>query len=198
MKTIHCPACKLANDYEAESCTGCGEPLAMAKLEEAMAGIRETTARVQHQQAVHSKGGFSSFNGFGTMLLDYRPRGDGTWDAVRWVTAAGIPLVPLGAYAIQPIHEENTYGRHTASFTVLERPTLAAQRVLRTYLLLIAGLLPLVVGVVTDVLDRTVGNGPAGFFVMLACIVWAAYIVYGRIKNDGKVYKPLPPRRIAA
>jgi hypothetical protein len=196
MKTIHCPACKAVNEYEAENCAGCGEPLAMAKLQEAMAGIRETTARLQHQQAAAAPGGFSSINGFGTMLLDYRPRGDGTWDAVRWVTAAGIPLVPLGAYAIQPIHEQHTYGRHTASFSVLERPPLAAQRVARTYLLLIIGLLPLMVGLLTDVLDRTVGNGPAGFFVMLACGVWAAYIVFIRIKNDGKVYKPLPPRPV--
>lgn len=117
---------------------------------------------------------------------------------LSWVTAAGIPLVPLGAYLIQPIHEENTYGRHTASFTVLERPPPAPQRVVRTCLLLVVELLPLVLGLVTDVLDRTVGNGPAGFFVMLACIVWAGYVVFIRIKNDGKVYKPLPPRRVAA
>jgi hypothetical protein len=198
MRTIHCPACKLSNDYEAQSCAGCGEPLAAAKLEEAMAGIRETTARFQHQQAVAARGGFSSINGFGTMLLDYRPRGDGTWDAVRWVTAAGIPLVPLGAYLIQPIHQEITYGRQRASFTVLDRPPLDAQRVARTYLLLIVGLLPLMVGLLTDVLDRTVGNGPAGFFVMLACGLWAAYFVYFRIPNAGKVYKPLPPKRMAA
>lgn len=128
------------------------------------------------------------------MLLDYQPRGDGTWNSVRWVTAAGIPLVPLGGYAIQPLYEQHTYGRHTASFTAVERTPLSPQRVIRTYLLVVVGVLPLVLGFLNSSwLNRTVGEGKA-FFVMLAAIAWAIYIVYVRVKNDGRVYNPLPPR----
>ena len=46
-------------------------------------------------------------------------------------------------------------------------------------------------------LNRTVGEGKA-FFLMLGCIVFAAYMVYFRTRNDGKVYRPLPPRAAAA
>lgn len=197
MRTIRCPSCTSVNDYEAEKCASCGQALAMAKLEEAMAGIRDTTARFQHQQAVAANRGFSSVNGFGTALLDYRPRGDGTWHAVRWVIAAGIPLVPLGGYVIQPMHEQHTYGRHTASFTVLDRFPLTAARVARTYLLLAVGLLPLVLGWTNSGwLEDTVGDANA-FFVMLGAIFWAIYFVYVRTRNDGKVYKPLPARPLA-
>lgn len=197
MKTIPCPACKTVNDYEAEKCTKCGEPLATARLEAAMAGIRDTTARFRHAQAAASRGGFSSINGFGTTLMDYRPRPDGSWDAVRWVIAAGVPLVPLGGYVIQPNVQEHTYGRHTASFTVLDRFPATPARVARTYLLVVIGLLPLVLGWMNSRwLNRTVGDGPA-FFVMLGALVWAGYFVFMRTRNDGKVYKPLPPRAAA-
>lgn len=194
MRTIACPACKAVNDFEAQTCAKCGESLIMAKLESAVAGIRDTTARFQHQQAAASGGGFTSINGFGTTLLDYRPHGDDTWNAVRWVIAGGIPLVPLGGYVIRPMHEDHAYGRRTASFTVLDRMPLQAARVARTYLLVAIGLLPLVLGWMNaSWLNRTVGDGKA-FFVMLGAIAWAIYWVYVRNHNDAKVYKPLPPR----
>lgn len=194
MKTIACPACKAVNDSEAQGCAQCGESLLVAKLEANLAGLRATTQRVNHQAAVASGGGFSSINGFGTTLIDYRPRGDGTWQADRWVIAGGIPLVPLGGYVIQPHHEDHGYGRHTHSFTVLDRMPLSAGRILRIYAIIAVGLLPLVLGWMNaGWLNRTIGSGKA-FFLMLACIVFAGYMVYGRTRNDGKVYKPLPPR----
>jgi len=191
MRTIHCTACKARNHYEAEKCASCGEPLAMAKIQEAMQGIRDTTDRFKHKQAALNPG-FNSVNGFGTTLLDYRPRGDGTYDTVRWVIAMGIPLVPLGGYVIEPIRQEITYGRQTSSFTVLERTPLSAQRIVRTYLLVIVGLAPLVIGWMNSRwINRTLDGGPA-FFLMLATVVWAGYIIFVRIKNDGGAYKPLP------
>jgi hypothetical protein len=190
-KTISCPRCSAVNGAEEASCAKCGESLMAARMEQIAADMRAVTDRAQHQMARTS---FSSINGFGTTLLDYTPRGDGTWNAVRWVIAAGIPLVPLGGYVIQPHHEEHTYGRHTTSFTVLERTPLQAQRVARTYLLLIVGLAPVVLGFLNSSwVNRTLGDGKA-FFAMLACVAWAGYIVFVRIKNDGKVYKPLPPQ----
>lgn len=194
MKTIACPACKAVNDFDAPDCAGCGASLQAAKLEQAVAGLRAVTDRIQHRSAAASRGGFSSINGFGTTLVDYRPRGDGAWVADRWVIAGGIPLVPLGGYVIQPHHEEHGYGRHTHSFTVLDRVPLSAGRILRIYALIAAGLLPLVLGWMNaGWLNRTVGEGKA-FFLMLGCIVFAAYMVYFRTRNDGKVYRPLPPR----
>ena len=191
MKTIACPACKSVNDFEQSTCAKCGEPLATAKLQATVDNLQALTSQMQHINAKQA-GGFNSINGFGTTLLDYRPRGDGTWDAVRWVIALSIPLVPLGGYVIRPNLRENTYGRETASFTVLDRFPLTAGRILRIYLLLVVGLLPLVAGMAnTRWVNRTFGEGPA-FFVMLACGVWAAYIVLIRIKNDGKAYKPKP------
>jgi hypothetical protein len=182
--------CQAVNDYEAETCAACGQPLALAKIDQIAEEMRAVTDRFYHKTAQTR---FSSINGFGTMLLDYRPCGDGTWDAVRWVTAAGIPLVPLGGYVIQPFHEEHSYPRHTASFSIVDRMPLTAQRIARTYLLLAVGLLPVVLGFLnTRWVNRTLGDGPA-FFAMLACVAWAGYVVYGRIPNAGKVYKPLPP-----
>lgn len=191
MKTFTCPACKAVNDFEEPSCPRCGESLGMAKLQHTIGEIRDLNSQMQHITAKQA-GGFSSINGFGTTLLDYRPRGDGTWDAVRWVTALFIPLVPLGGYVIRPNLRENTYGRETMSFTILDRFPLTAQRIVRTYLLLAAGLLPLLAGMFnTRWVNGTFGEGPA-FFVMLACGIWAAYIVFIRIKNNGKAYRPKP------
>jgi hypothetical protein len=195
MKTIACPACKCVNDFEHEACSKCGESLATVKLQRTFDDLHALNSQMQHVNAKQA-GGFSSINGFGTTLLDYRPRGDGTWDAVRWVTALFMPLVPLGGYVIRPNLRENSYGRETSSFTVLDRFPLTAGRVLRSYLLLAVGLLPLVLGMAnTGWVNRTFGEGPA-FFVMLACGLWAAYVVFIRIKNDGKAYKPKPLRAL--
>jgi hypothetical protein len=197
MRTIPCPACRSVNDYEAKSCARCGESLDMTRLEEAMAGIRETTARFQHQQAVASRGGFTSINGFGTTLLDYTPRQDGSWEAVRWVIAAGVPLVPLGGYVIQPNRQEYTYGRHTTSFAVLDRFKPAPARIGRTYLLIVVGLLPgVLLWMNAGWLNHNLGGGKA-FLLMLGTVAWAIYFVFVRTRNDGKVYKPLPPRAVA-
>lgn len=194
MKTIACPACKAVNDFEAQGCASCGESLATARLEEALAGLRATTQRMNHHAALASGGGFSSINGFGTTLLDYRPRGDGTWEADRWVIAAGVPLVPLGGYVIQPHHEDYSYGRHSHSFTVLDRMPLSAKRILRIYALIVVGLLPVVLGWMNARwLERTLGGGKA-FLLMLVCVAFAGYMVFARTRNDGKVYKRLPPR----
>jgi hypothetical protein len=197
MKTIACLACKTVNDYEVQNCATCGESLVAAKLDQSLAALRATTARINHQSAAASRGGFSSINGFGTTLIDYRPRGDGTWEADRWVIASGIPLVPLGGYVIQPHYEEHTYGRHTHSFSVLERIPLSAKRVARIYLIMAIGVLPLVVGWMNARwLERTLGGGKA-FLLMAVCAVFTGYMVLVRTRNDGKVYRPLPPRAAA-
>jgi len=186
MKTVVCRACKSVNGADEESCARCGESLAAAKLEQSIAELR---AHLRNQPV----SGFNSFNGFGTTLLDYRPRGDGTWEAVRWVIAMSIPLVPLGAYVIEPHRQEHTYGRQTSTFSIVGRVPLTAQRIVRTYLLVLAGLLPLVLGFMnSNWVNHTLGGGKA-FFAMLAMFAWAIYIIFVRIKNDGAAYKKPKP-----
>jgi len=191
MKTVVCPACKSVNGADEETCARCGESLAAARLEQSIAALRELNERTRHLRD-RPVSGFTSINGFGTTLLDYRPRGDGTWEAVRWVVAMSIPLVPLGAYVIEPHRREHAYRRQTSTFSIVDRVPLTAQRIVRTYLLVVAGLLPGVLlwansGWVND----TLGGGKA-FFAMLAIFAWAVYIIFVRIKNDGAAYKSKP------
>ena len=191
MKTVTCPACKSVNGADEAACARCGESLAAAKLEQSIAELRALNERTQHlrDRPVSS---FNSINGFGTTLLDYRPRGDGTWEAMRWVIAMAIPLVPLGAYVIEPHRQEHGYGRQTSTFSVVDRVPLTAQRIVRTYLLVVVGLAPLVLGWMNSRwVNHTLGGGKA-FFAMLATFVWAAYVILVRIKNDGPAYKPKP------
>lgn len=195
-KTIACPACKAVNSIDEASCAKCGETLGQAKFDQSLAELKALNAQLKHISATHGPG-FSSINGFGTTLLDYRPRGDGTYDAVRWIIAMFIPLIPLGGYVIQPHLQENTYGRQTSSFTILGREPLSAQRIIRIYLLLVVGLAPLVTGWINHRwVERTLDGGPA-FLLMVGTVVWAGYIVIVRIKNDGGVYKPKPLRAAA-
>ena len=44
--------------------------------------------------------GGGTVNGWGTTLLHYRPRGDGTWDAVKFFTIVYLPIVPLRSLRI--------------------------------------------------------------------------------------------------
>jgi hypothetical protein len=191
MKTVACSECNAVNGIDETTCARCGASLAAAKLEQSLAELRALNERTRHLRAQPGTS-FTSFNGFGTMLVDYRPRGDGTWEALRWVTAAGIPLVPLGAYVIQPHSQEFGYRRQTSTFSILERVPLTAQRILRTYLLLAIGLAPLVLGWVNSSwVNHTLG-GPKAFLAMIVCFAWAVYIVFIRIKNDGAAYKAKP------
>jgi hypothetical protein len=191
MKTVTCPACKSVNGADEATCARCGEPLAAAKLEQSIAALRALNERTQHLRD-RPASSFTSINGFGTTLLDYRPRGDGTWEAARWVIAVSIPLVPLGAYVIEPHKQEYAYGSQTTTFSVVDRVPLTAQRIVRTYLLVVIGLLPLVLGWMNARwVNHTLGGGKA-FFAMIAMFAWAVYIIMVRIKNDGPAYKPKP------
>lgn len=193
MKTVACLECKSVNSADEANCAKCGASLFNAKLEQITAGLREVTSRMQHVEAAH-RPGFNSINGFGTTLLDYRPRGDGTWEAVRWVIALSIPLVPLGGYVIQPNRQERLHGRETTSFTVLDRFRVDLQRVLRVYALVIIGLAPVLLGWMNaEWVEDTLGGGGRAFLAMIGCFVWAAYIILVRIKNDGDAYRQPKP-----
>jgi hypothetical protein len=189
--TVNCPACEAVNvDADVNTkCFACGEPVGVAVFQKTLDEIKKVTEGFKERMAEINAPSFKTFNGFGTTLLDYRRRGDGLWDATRWVVAAMLPVAPLGAYVIRPKRQQNSYGRMESYFEVHGREPLSVARVLRVYALLAVGLAPIVVGSLNSSwLNHTLG-GPKAAFAMLASIVWGAYIIFFRIKNDSKAYK---------
>ncbi len=193
--TVNCPACQTVNPDAVMSshCSNCGEPLAAAVMQQAIDGLRRATERMQEASAPS----FNTFNGFGTTLLDYRERGDGTWEATRWVVAAMLPVAPLGSYVINPRRKQNSYGREESYFEVLGRTPLSPARVLRVYALVLLGLAPVFLGFVySGWIDRAIKDvfgprlgGIVAVLTMLAAVAWGCYIIFVRIKNDSKAYK---------
>jgi hypothetical protein len=190
--TVACPACKAVNrDAEVNSkCSACGEPLAAAVLQHSIDELK----RINERMAEASAPSFKSFNGFGTTLLDYRALPDGHYEATRWVVALMLPLVPLATYVIEPQTQEHSYGRETSKFNILKQGKLSAARVVRTYLLAVVALLPLVLGFLNSAWVNHALGGPLAAFAMFASFAWAIYIVMFRIKNEGKAYRSKPAR----
>jgi hypothetical protein len=189
--TVNCPACQTVNaDADVNSkCSACGEPLGAAIFQQKLDELRRVTARATERMAELSAPSFKTFNGFGTTLLDYRRRDDGTWEATRWVVAMMLPLVPLATYRIRPKRQQNSYGRMESYFDILGREPLSVAKILRVYALVAVGLAPVVLGFMNSSwVNRTLG-GPLAALAMLASVVWAAYIIFFLIKNDSKAYK---------
>jgi hypothetical protein len=187
MDTILCPSCSTVNNLEETSCKNCGESLATAKFERSVEELRKATEKLKDLTVPRKS--FYSFNGCGTMLLDYHALPDGTYEATRWVTLFALPLIPLSAYVIQPESQERSYGRETSKFSILDQKPLSITRILRTYGLVALGLAPVIIGwYYSPWLNRTLG-GPKAFFAMLLAIAWGVYIIFFRIKNDSKAYK---------
>ncbi|HVF55437.1 MAG TPA: hypothetical protein VM934_04755 [Pyrinomonadaceae bacterium] len=189
MKTVKCLSCDFVNSgATAESaCAQCGETLAPALFQQSVDELKKLTDSLKSVQPPVKS--FYSFNGTGTMLLDYRALPDGTYEATRWVTIACLPLVPLSSYVIHPNVQERSYGRETSRFSIIGRVPLSAARVLRTYLLAVVGLLPVVVGFMnSSAINRALG-GIYAVGLMLLCIAWGGYIIFVKIPNEGKAYK---------
>ncbi len=185
--TVNCPSCQTVNvDADVNSkCPDCGQPVGVAVFQQSIDEIRKLTERMKEATAPSC----NTFNGFGTTLLDYREREDGTWEATRWVVAAMFPLVPLGSYVVRPKRQQNGYGRTESYFELLGRTPLSPAGVLRVYALLLLGLAPLVLGFTySSWVNRTLG-GPLAALAMFASLAWGAYVIFFRIKNDSKAYK---------
>ena len=194
--TVNCPACRALNpDADVNTrCSDCGEPVGVAVFQYHADEIKKITERAKELTAPS----FNTFNGFGTTLLDYRERADGTREATRWVVAAMLPLVPLGSYVINPKRQQNSYGRMESYFEILGRTPLSPARILRVYALVILGLAPVVLGFMNSrLIDRSIKGvfgpkfgGIVAVLAMLAAAAWGAYVIFFRIKNDSKAYKP--------
>ncbi len=187
---ITCPTCKFANSFATTDCTQCGASLAAAKLQQTLDGLSRATENLK--ASIAPRKSFYTFNGFGTTLLDYRALPDGTYEATRWVVAMMLPLVPLATYVIQPETQEHSYGRSTSKFSIVGKGKLSAARILRTYLLVVVGLLPIVLGFLNSSwVNHTLG-GPLAALAMVVSFAWAAYIIFARIPNEGKAYNSKP------
>src|SRR5882672_9313664 len=190
MKSLSCPACNAVNAEGAAACSSCGASLAAANFAQNIQELEQLTERLRQFNAPGKS--FNSFNGCGTMLLDYRARKDGTYEAIRWVTVFFLPIIPLSAYVIEPTSQEFSYGREVARFSIVDQAPLSVARVLRTYLLAVIGLAPVILGFLNSSTINHLLSGPKAFLAMLLTIAWGIYIIFFRLKNEGKAYKRKP------
>jgi hypothetical protein len=187
METINCTSCNFTNNLSDDTCKQCGESLALAKINRSVEELKKTTAKMR--ELTTPRKSFYTFNGCGTTLLDYRALADGTFQATRWVTVFGLPVIPLSAYVIEPESQERSYGQETSKFTIVGQTPISIARVLRTYGIVVIGLAPIIAGSLnSSFLNRRLG-GPMAFFAMLLAIVWGVYFIFFRLKNDSKAYK---------
>jgi hypothetical protein len=187
MEPINCPSCNAQNSTTDDSCKQCGESLAAAKFQHSIDEINKATAKMRDLATPRKS--FYSFNGCGTMLLDYRALADGTFEAIRWVTIIGLPIIPLAAYVIEPESQEHTYGRETSKFSIVRKTSLSLARIVRTYGLVVIALLPIIIGSQhSRWMNHTLG-GPLAALAMLLSVVWGGYLIFFRLKNDSQAYK---------
>ncbi|HET7232164.1 MAG TPA: hypothetical protein VFJ16_19310 [Longimicrobium sp.] len=185
--TITCPGCARSVRTEGPSCPECGTNVA-AQLIQAHADAIRQTAEQWNRRPRH---GGTTVNGWGTTLLDYQPRGDGTWNATRWFTLAYIPLVPLKGVRLRPVRREGHNARQTLVYDVLEEARPPIGSVFRVIGLLLAGAAPpLLFFFWGSMVKRLFGTGPLAFFVGLALIAWAGFILM-RIHNEHRAFRGL-------
>lgn len=185
--TITCPACGERVTTGGTVCPRCGASIFNEVLEARTAAIRELAARMP------PRSGGATVNGSGTTLLDYRPRGDGTWDAVKWLTFAWMPLVPLRALHIRPVRREARIMGQDYLYEVLGEGKPPLARVLLLYLLELSAIVPMIYAFShMDEVNRAVGSSGRGFFVTLATIAWFVFVTM-RFVNADKAYRAAVP-----
>jgi hypothetical protein len=140
----------------------------------------------------------TSFNGFGTMLLDYRPVEDGHYEATRWITALALPIIPLSVWKIQPKKYKTDQFGEQQSFYLISKSRLTISRILMPYLMVAIGALPFLLAYyfldltpVFKVIDRAIGTwAVVGLIILLIILVlvWIGFI-FTRFHNVEKAYK---------
>ena len=131
-----------------------------------------------------------SIVGFGVRLYDYRPLGDGTVEATRWVTIAGLPLIPLETERLRPLAPAGEARRHEVRG---RRPTPLARAV--RIVLLSWVVMPAVIAgplVGTFLVLRPEPGVPLPWwkaFVSLCAIGWAIAVVRWLQRRQARHYK---------
>ena len=192
---VACPACGENVAAQAPyTCPRCGASThdAVAAMQvERIRALAESVSRQARSIPPQVESAGASVNGSGTMLLDYRPNGDGTWSAVRWVTLAYLPLVPREELRIRPVSRQALIAGERYRFEVLGRSRPSPARVLKQYAVALAGVLPPVWAFAhMSTVNRLVGSGP-GFFVTLTTLVWFAFVLM-RFVNADRAFKSVP------
>src|SRR5882724_3524448 len=148
MSVLKCPSCG-RDAGSGASCEQCGIALpidsnsssaAEQKLIQLAAELQEAAENAQEAITPVKT---TSFNGCGVMLLDYRPVEDGNYEATRWITFAGMPLIPLGVWKIQPRKYTHQFHGEKQFFSLLGKSRITIDRFFRPYLILAGGALPL-------------------------------------------------------
>jgi hypothetical protein len=203
MNQVTCPVCNFDNALDQGQCQQCYAPLPQTPPETASTAeeqLRQLGERIaalnDDMQELLTPARTTSFNGCGVMLLDYRAVEDGNYEATRWVTIFGFPLIPLSVWKIRPRRYSHDARGERQSFNLLEKRRLTLNRCLRPYLFLALGALPFILArylmeSVVYFLKRTLGTGFAVGFVILLIIlalVWIGFIMT-RFHNAQKAYK---------
>lgn len=205
MSQVKCPSCEFDNPPLQANCQRCGAALPVTpgdSSEDAEEQVRRITERLaainDEMREITTPVRTTSFNGCGVMLLDYRPVGDGNYEATRWVTAFGIPIIPLSVWKIHPRKFSQDIRGERQSFDLLDKRRITVDRFLRPYLFLALGALPFILAYYfTDLrpvvygLGRMLGTWVAvGFMILLIVLVlvWIGFIMT-RFHNADKAYK---------
>ncbi|HEX9937392.1 MAG TPA: hypothetical protein VGB15_09720 [Longimicrobium sp.] len=183
---VTCPGCaQRVTPAQGLVCPSCGAVVAA----EYFAAQAEKIAAITARARTPARRGPSTVNGWGTTLLDYRPRGDGTWDATRWFTIAHLPIVPLRHQRVRPVSREALIAGERYRYEMLEEGKPELKRVLWVYALAVAAVFPAAFFFFNlDLMRRVVGPGGFGLFVGACLIVWGGFLAT-RIHNGDRAYK---------
>lgn len=206
---VKCPSCNFDNSPEQTDCRQCGEPLPVTPVDssdDAAEQLRQITERLaaitDDMRDIVTPTRTTSFNGCGVMMLDYRPVEDGNYEATRWVTVFGFPLIPLSVWKIRPRKYSQDMHGERQSFDLLDKRRITVDRFFRPYLILALGALPFILAYyfgdlrpVIYGIGRILGTWAAvGFMVLLIILVlvWIGFIMT-RFHNADKAYKQKAP-----
>lgn len=205
MSQVKCLSCNLEYPVGQANCQQCGARLSDAaqglspEAEEQLRQINESISALSDKlQEIRTPVRTTSFNGCGVMLLDYRPVAGGNYEASRWVTLFGFPLIPLAVWKIRPRSYRQDHRGEQQSFDLLGKRRITIDRVLRPYLFLALGALPFVLAynfldlrpLVYGVAHLLGSWSAVGLIILLIVLVlgWIGFIMT-RFHNADKAYK---------
>ncbi|HYH78606.1 MAG TPA: hypothetical protein VEX86_02390 [Longimicrobium sp.] len=185
--TVTCPSCaERVIAAPGLLCPRCGASVASEAFAAQAAELEATLARARAIRPPRSGGG--TVNGWGTTLLHYRPRVDGTWDATKWFTIVFLPIVPLRGVHLRPVRQEQHIAGQTYHYEVLAEGKPEPREVLWAYGMALIGIIPALFAFMQmKLVTRTVGDG-LGMLFTLSTLVWLGYVMT-RFVNADKAFR---------